>query len=463
MHEIIKMAGKCFGEWLGSIDGWLEVIDDVIVQCRNEKSQIDQRLARHTNIESASIGLSNREDMDGYRDTLKNRCMVDPKSSENFVEEILKALAWKQDENGRLLHLMGWPNRDSGVVPLDFAALLNSRMEETVGAQMEIHEGMANYLDWIQTVKSKNLSEFALKMKAVSMNFLDKRPTSESRRTLFLHGDYWDREKHNNAPDPFRSICNLLDEDTNIPKLKASLTNAEGVNQFKDKNIMAVLMSDQKIPYAEIPVLRETMTEYMKQRNAQHTSWRVATHHLFRCDQEAWKIEKNQVKITELTDYPFIPGEFTRLLDDPDWVELFTKALASGVIRQMDLVMGGKVWVCGPMDVQLDKLIHLTDSTDNDASQDLLRAFVTFVVDKKDRRRNRTGTLVLPTVEKWMEQKLTTEGKLLNNAVDEFTESNPQMFDPDINVLRDVERISFEQKADAFLATVMKYYLVDKN
>lgn len=350
MRELIKDADGHLKSWLQGMQHWQEAILRVIQEATDEGNGIAERLDRQTKVRSASMGLKNDITMDGYRDALRGKCLLDPQTEQSFVDDLLNKLTWKPGEQPQDLALEGWPDQEL-LAARDFAKTLVDDLSRRIGERVRQFEGMANYLKWLRDEKRDPVIGLADRLRTVTSEFLDQRPTSDTRKLLLLHGDTWNQER--DGENAFVVVNNALAGDANISgKLTHNLTGAEGVNLFKDRNVLAVLMADNAIPYREIQAMENMRSEYLRVRDEDHPEWRARTYHLFRCDQEAWRMEHQQVVETRDTHFPEIPGQLCRLLDDPKGVELFAKALVTEVIRNRPVATGGTIWVCGPVTEQ---------------------------------------------------------------------------------------------------------------
>ena len=153
---------------------------------------------------------------------------------------------------------------------------------------------------------------------------------------------------------------------------------------------------------------------------------------------------------------PLLPGEFYRVLDEPERVKLFAQALVTGVLRPHKAGLGETEWVCGPQDNPA-AAVWLTTG-----NGDLFRALVTFVQDKKDRRDNMAGDLPVNVVKGWIAQ--AAGDKPLDAWVGECRQRHPEWFAEDVNGER-AESPKFHERyarpRQAFIAAVLDYYLAD--
>ncbi|WP_133510187.1 tubulin-like doman-containing protein [Candidatus Thiosymbion oneisti] len=452
MRELIKDADGHLASWLQGMEHWQKAILGVIQEATDEGNEIAERLDRQTKVRSASMGLKNDITMDGYRDALRGKCLLDPQTEGSFVDDLLHKLTWRPGERPQDLALEGWPDREL-LVARDFAKTLEDDLSRRIAERVGQFEGMANYLKWLRDEKRDPVIGLADRLRTVTSEFLDQRPTSATRKLLLLHGDTWNQRDGENA---FGVVYNALAGDANMAgKITHNLTGAEGINLFKDPNVLAVLMVDNAIPYQEIRVMERMRSQYLAVRDEDHPEWRAQTYHIFRCDQEAWRMEHKQVVETRDTHFPEIPGQLCRLLDDPKSVETFTKALVTGVVRGQPAATGGKLWVCGPVTEQDPKrLIFLNDPDDDKEPKDLLRALVTFAMDRNDRRRIR-GAIDLRRIQGWMEEALTAAGKTLEEMALAFKDAEPDLFELRLDEGPDGAEIG----KDAFLALILNHHL----
>lgn len=454
VKDLLKVADQHVTSWLNGIRDWQEALLRVIQEASDEGGEIAERLDRQTQIRSASMGVKNTVDMDGYRDALRKKCLLDPQTENSFVEDLLLKLTWRPGQRPEDLALEGWPGRDL-LASRDFPKTLVDSLSARIGDRVKQFEGMASYLKWLRDDKRDPVISLADRLRSVTSNFLDQRPTSNTRKLLLLHGDKWNRDR--DGDNAFDDVYNALAGDANMAgKITHNLTDANGVNRFKDRNILAVLMADNAIPYSEVRVLENMRADYLSVRDEDYPEWRAETYHLFRCDQEAWRMEHAQVVETRDTHFPEIPGQLCRLLDDPKSVELFTKALVVGVIRGMPVATGGKVWICGPVSEQdAKRLIYLNDPSDDKDPKDLLRALITFTMDRNDRRRRTRGAIDLRRVQGWMEEALAAEGKTLEEMTAAFKDQHPNLFEVQLQLGPG----GAEMDKDAFLALIMSHHL----
>ena len=217
------------------------------------------------------------------------------------------------------------------------------------------------------------------------------------------------------------------------------------------------------IPYQNTGIFKALRGQYVNERNKdEHEStWRAQIYHVFRCDQEAWHIERQQALKTGNRDFPEIPGALARLLDDPKRSKLFVQALVSGVIGQVTPSLRGvRVWACGKADEDNPDRLILLNNPDRkkDEPLDLLRAFVTFVMDKQDRRPDRQSRLEPDAIEGWIDAQLHESGKTLKQMAQEYRAAHPKRFE--IRLDKDKEGAP-AIGPDTFLALVLNHYLAD--
>ena len=196
---------------------------------------------------------------------------------------------------------------------------------------------------------------------------------------------------------------------------------------------------------------------YLNERGQDTPRWRARAYHSFRCEQEAWTIERAQVLETGDIHFPLVPGQYVRLLDEPERVEMFAKALAAQVIRKQEAALGGNIWVCGPQGDDR-RLIYLNNPEDRNDAGDLHRAMVTFVFDQRDRRPHKRGVLDLRQVRAWVTEQLGQTQRSMSQAVEEFLRDNPWVVDVPMDALED-DNPDETNKTRAFLGLVLKYYL----
>ncbi len=450
LGELIGIAEERVRHWYDGMQGWQEAFANVIQKCNDDKSVLIQRLERQTLINSASMGVDNNEYMNGYCDALRANCLTDPNSHNSFVDDLLHGLTWRPGNRPQDLKLTG----DSGTLSAsDFAPVLNAYLEQRISARMTHFEGMANYLRWLRDDKGQDVRRIATLLRRVTDKFIDSRQAVESRKLLLLYGDTWRPEYGVNA---FNTIYNDLSGDDTIGELHHNLP-VGGVNAFKDKNTLAILMVDNTIPYRDIPVFVEMNRAYNAVRDRHSPPWRAETYHLFRCDQESWRIEHAMNVETGRSDTPEIPGEFARLLDEPRRVELFAKALVTGVIRERSVGISGKVWVCAELGEEDEpRLVFLNDPEAETDPRDLLHALITFMLDQRDRRSWARGTLDERDVESWVKSALSANAQTLKQAITTYREGHPAHFEVRAVITADGGRTI---DATAFIAMVLNYYL----
>jgi len=459
LKELIKSADQHIASWRQGIQQWQDAILQVIQQATDEGNEIAERLDRQTKVRSASMGLKNDIKMDGYRDALRKKCLLDPQTNRSFVDDLLHGLTWKVGERPQDLALEGWPNV-SLLSARDFEKLLTTDIEKRIAPRVREFEGMAKYLKWLRDEKRDPVISLADRLRNVTGAFLDQRATSATRKLLLLHGDSWNQE--HDGENAFDVVYNALNGDANMAgRITHNLAGADGINQFKDRNVLAILMVDNAIPYQEVRAMEQMRNKYLAVRDEDHPEWRAETYHLFRCDQDAWRIEHQQVVETRDTHFPEIPGNLCRLLDDSKWVEMFTKALVTDVIRGQPMATGGKVWVCGPVSEQDSKrLIFLNDPDDDNDPRDLLRALVTFTMDRNDRRRRTRGSLDLRRVQGWMEEQLNAQGKTLEDMADAFRDANPGLFELQLeDPYNDDRQAGAAIGNEGFMVLIMTHFL----
>lgn len=453
LRQLIQVAETHLASWREGLQGWQKAILEVVTRASDENSEIAQRLDRQTKIRSASIGMSNTVDMDGYRDELRGRCLINPDSGRSFVDDLMVSLTWKPGQRPEDIVLEGWPGRGT-LEARDFPGVLVDLFRGHVAKRVREFEGMGRYLKWIRDDRRQPLSNISDRLSSVTRNFLDQRQTSDTRKLLLLHGDAWNRER--DGDNAFDTIYNAMAGGHDMANKIQHNLEQDGVILFEDRNVLAVLMSDNAIPYQEIAAFERMRRDYLAVRDEDHPEWRAETYHLFRCDQEAWRIEHKLVVETRDTHFPEIPGNLCRLLDDPKSVELFVKSLASGVIRAQPVGLGGTVWVCGPVGEDDPKrLIFLNDPNDDKDPRDLLRALVTFTMDGNDRRRRTRGPIDARRVQGWIEETLVGQGTTLEDAAESFRADHPELFETRLSEAPTGAEIG----KDAFLSLVLNHYM----
>ena len=257
---------------------------------------------------------------------------------------------------------------------------------------------------------------------------------------------------------------NLLLDPAASDEMHSKWINANALAAFwpeevADKDVLATLMAALTMPYQNTDIFKALRAEYLKARNNANLAWRAQTYHVFCCDQETWHIERQQALKTGNKDFPEIPGHLARLLDDPKLSKLFVKALVSGVIGQVTPSLRGlRVWACGKADEDnSDSLIMLNDLTADNEPRDLLRAFVTFVMDKQDRRPDRQSPLEPDAIEGWIDAQLRQSGKTLKQMAQEYRAAHPERFEIRPGNDEGAPAIG----PDTFLALVLNHYLAD--
>ena len=460
LHELIDIGKQHVESWIKGINAWQKSINKVRREAKDERTNIEARLTRQTRVDSASMGLKNTEYMDGYYDYLRKQCLLDQTSGKPLVAVLLSELKWEGGEQPRDIALQGWPERDNDPVKArDFPDLLEGYLRGKIKERARDFEGMARYLKWLRDEKGDSPARLADHLAGVTQHFLDERPTSKSRRPLLLHGDGWSGEDGTNE---FTEIFNKLDGNPDLQKIDKNLTDdLSEKNLFKDKNVLVFLLVDNAIPYENIAAFETLRAQYVDVQNKDEheETWREQTYHLFRCDQEAWDIERQQALKTDKRDLPEIPGHLARLLDDRKLSRLFGEALVSGVIREVTPPRGGKFWACGAVgkDDQ-NSLICLNDPGADNEPRDLLRAFVTFVMDKQDRRHNSSKKLDQTDINEWIDNAIDKSGKTLKQVAQEYRAAHPERFE--IRLVKD-KKGARAIGPDTFLALVLNHYLAD--
>jgi hypothetical protein len=448
-EELIVAAQECLDRWRETAVEWQKALGSLRQENLTVIGDIHEELNRHTlTIQSSSLGITNRPDMDGYQEELRKRCTVDPQTGASLSQILLGGLEWRREAtNG--LRLGGWPGR-APMGARELHGALRETLDAPIAENMRRHEGMANYMEWLRDVKQgSDLQELANRLERATQDFADRQPITETRKFLLLHGDKW-TPPQNQGQDAFLALFNHLTGKSNIghERLEANLRDADGRTLFQDRNVIALLVSDNKIDYSTIHVMKTMHDKYLEVRSQDENQlpWRTQAYHLFRCEQEAWEIERRQVRKTQIISLPPLSGEYYRVLDEPERVVSFVQALVVGVVRETETGIAQKEWVCGlPGAAQP---IYLTDG-----GGDLFRALVTFVQDKKDRRLTMAGDLRnLETIKAWIEQ--TAAGKPWSEWVREFRENHGDWLAPGESIGE-----AYADPRRAFLALMLDYYL----
>nr|VFK26111.1 MAG: Tubulin like [Candidatus Kentron sp. MB] len=444
MDDLLKTMDDRYDQWLRGLGAWEQTLDQAGRDCRNALSEIDQELERQTEISSSSLGPKNTRDMDGYQAVLRARCSIDTTTGTDFAAQLLNPLRWQGARSPNTVLLEGWVGGET-IDVRKFPEALYQHISESIRERMRDREGMANYLEWLRDEKKADIDELVGRLKQVADGFVDGQPTSGSRKFVLLYGDVW-QPNVNQGRDQFLNVYNELNKNPTFKELENNLRTGEGRNLFEDRNVLAILGTDKEIRYQDIPVVNAMRNHYLDIRIRQDNEWRVDTYHIFRCEQEIWRLEQQYVLEKGDNTMPLVSGAYYRVLDEPDRVELFAKALVAGVVREIDTGLDGKVWGCGP-DTD-DSAIYLTAP-----KQDLFRALLTFVQDKKDRRPEKTGTLESNRVRDWINAALKASGQSLDATVQAFRAENPTLFE------HEMAGGEYADPRKAFLALILDYYL----
>lgn len=450
IEDLIKVAQERLDRWQENTTDWQRALDGLRQDTKNALGDIHAELQHHTlTVQSSSLGITNRPDMDGYLDVLRTRCLVDPRTSAPLPQLLMGGLKWRHDDaNG--LQLAGWPKRGE-LAPREFNAALREALVPPIAENMRRHDGMANYLEWLQDKKDNAIGELVSLLERAIQGLVDHQTTTPTRQFLFLHGDQWIPER-NLGEDMFQRVYNQLSANPNISNrgLLHNLHDAYGNILFQDKNVIALLVSDKRIDYQTIPVMGNMRQSYLSVRakDQDQLPWRTQAYHLFRCEQEVFEIERRQAKQTGYDNLPLLLGKYYPVLDEPDRVVCFVQALVTGVVREIEVGIGQKEWVIGPRDSA--NPVWLTEG-----GGDVFRALVTFVQDKKDRRMNMVADLRLDTAKAWIEQAAI--GKAWGEWVLEFRDKHRDDWLNPGGISED----SYDNPRKAFIALVLDYYLRD--
>ena len=451
IEDLIKVAQNRLDSWQEKIREWQRALDKVRQEVSGALKDIHAELERHTlTVQSSSLGISNRPEMDGYREELKRRCLVDPQTGAALPEKLLGGLQWRNTPEG--LRLFNWPGRgETGLLTREITDALRVALEEPIAENMRKHEGMANYLEWLRSRRPTFLTELTEKLVRAINGLPDQKQTTATRKFLLLHGDQWNPQV-NIGENVFEQINSQLRTNTNISQrgLENNLRDADGRILFKDANTIALLVTDNRIEYKTIPAMANMATKYLEVRSkpSDLLPWRTQAYHLFRCEQEAFEIERRQSIRAGNAQLPQLAGAYYRLLDEPERVKAFAQALVLGLVRELEVGIDQKEWVFGLPDNNTP--VWLTEG-----GGDLLRALVTFVQDKKDRRPAMVADLPLPKVQEWIKQQLAATGQPWSECLRLFRETHQDGLLHPGGVGGD----RYEDERKAFLALVLDYYL----
>ncbi len=441
LDSLIDRANSALDRWLTATSAWEKVLLGSAGQAQEALTSIEQRLIRQTQIKSAAMGVKNTKEMDGYRQHLRTLCTVDTSTDQQFSSDILSALRWQFDPESKAIVLSGWPEVDNVAVG-EFSNTCSNSLKDNIYARMAQHEGMAKYLEWLSEEKGVSaLQELVERLKRVTSGFVDNEATSPTRRFILLHGDQWPPGR---GDSPFDEIFKQLKEGgQNFSEISHNLTTGDGQNMFEDKNVIAILATDVEIKYDNIPVVAQMKHSYEERRADEFVDWRAETYHIFAAEKEAWQLERELGKATGVRTVPMLNGSYYRVLDDPARVRLFCQAYVANVVRRLEGNLDGPVWVCGEVGDD-ENAIWLTDPT-----EDLFRAMVTFVMDKRDRRKQKVGNLQTQKIRGWIEAAIKS------------TKATPQdMFTHYISTLELPDAQTAENHPrEAFVTLALNYYL----
>src|SRR5688572_5111224 len=160
----------------------------------------------------------------------------------------------------------------------------------------------------------------------------------------------------------------------------------EGVESaYSDRNAIT-LIKIKKPSLDQIQDITDCRDEYFDFRAARLNNdeahdkelRRAQTFHPFRQELEAWYIERHYVMKDGNAEVPPLPPRITRLLEDPEMMQLFVHGIATGTVEAAD---EGWVWHGPGGDVVLT-------SSEEDPNADVIKAAIVFVLKRGEGRRS---------------------------------------------------------------------------
>jgi hypothetical protein len=327
------------------------------------KDTLSGRLYRAARNRSALISFGTQPDteMHGYQEELRRR------SAQGLAVNLLSNSHWEAGVSAD-----GLPNvtlvidspglgarqyspRDIRTLPQHLHKFFYDHIKERLD-----NTDIFDYFLWLRENKNIGPSDVAKLLDAEATALINAGGTPETRTLIFRapSGD--------NKNDLANSII-------------MEFGTLDGIERSYSDHNAITLVKIKKPSLNEIRDIEVCQTDYFKLRaerpnkNEEHDKAlrRAQVFHPFRQELEAWYIERNYLRKVNSAAVPALPPRVTRLLEDPEMMQLFVHGLATGAVQSI-----ADSWIWHSPDGE-DLILT---STEDDPGADVVKAAVIFAV-----------------------------------------------------------------------------------
>ncbi|HKQ05575.1 MAG TPA: tubulin-like doman-containing protein [Blastocatellia bacterium] len=330
------------------------------------KGILEERLYNAARKASILISFGQEPDpqMHGYREEMRNQ------SAAGLADTLLRDSYWEASltaDGAPEIHLViesydFGPKRYSAREIRNLTHELHEYFRHRIDERLSYRD-VFDYLRWAQERQVIDPFKVADLLDAKAAALINAGGVSE-RRTLIYRKPY-EIEKQNLAD----AICKRLQERAPLTESEHSYSDRNAITLIKIKKPSSEQFADIQFCREDYLALRagslnDDKTHDLELRRAQ-------VFHPFRQEMEAWYIERSYIQKSGLADVPMIPPRVTRLLEDPEMMQIFVRAIATGAVENIE--NGGWLWHGPEGDIQLTE-------PKSDLNADVVKAAVNFVL-----------------------------------------------------------------------------------
>ena len=426
MQRLVREVRGRFDEWTvlmkRMFDGLvLGVEHSGFAETRKQIRRLGGRLGRLAENPTALISCAERSayepvdlTMQGFREQLRNDCIyVDGRTT--VAETTLSGSRWQlgldQHKRPEIQLVVRFEQTERRYGPETVAILhreLHDRFREHIDPRMSQRD-IFDYLLFAQQPPRDVSTDRVAQLLNSSAEVLINAPSADL--CTLIYRDPVDNNKRNLARAILQSVSKLGSRD---------LTESHHSDRFS-----LTLLKIRKPNLDVITNIRECRDDYFRWQQASKNGhqdndgqlYRAQVYHPFRPELEAWYIERRHFLLNNKGMQPedHISPRIVRLLEYPAMMQAFVHCVATGAVERVD---GNWVW----HDMANGRDVVLTER-EVEATADLVRAGVIFVLQQREGRRQGLLPIRLEDARRSAVEKAQAQGRTRDEVLKDFVTS----------------------------------------
>jgi hypothetical protein len=386
MQELVRDVRQRFEWWrrtLGAVFDTLAMhgTESALFKIRREKIMaLQDRLHRAANNRTSMISLKESDpEMDGYVEVLRQQA-IRAGADGTLADRLLADSHWEAEANAD-------GSASLKLVINNFGAGEGSYLsEEMTNLPQNLHDYFHREIR--QRLQATDIFDYLLYLRQRGSSLDDIANTLHARAEALIRAKPGKEEIRLVYKEPLgankKDMADLilgklrdLDAGTKDPERTHSDVSSITLLKVKKPNLEEIdNINDCEAEYKG--KLTEDLTREPGQAEA---LYRAQVYHPFRAELEAWYIERHHWKQEGRPANSLMPARIVRLLENPEMIQAFVQALATGAIEK---VKNDWVWHYRERDVML------TDFSRDGESADLFAAAVVFALQQREVGRTLT-------------------------------------------------------------------------